>query len=192
MLWAEKLFPEMLAVLGEQGASAEYVLGRLKNMKVVMTTTYSEMGVPEIAVNFLKKAFQKHECCPEFALHGCRDMDVFRRKMLSFSRFQSEHMFGDIMESVSPECAESLKKLQQSSRLLYDKLAVGKDKAAKNERTKTVGRAFASKALKALEQCGMTQDCCCHCYNHMETWGLWPVASPSTLRVEVGGNTCAP
>ena len=192
MLWAEKLFPDMLAALAEQGASPEYVLGKLNDMKVVVTTTYSGMGVPEIACSFLKKAFQKHKCCLEFGFHGCRDMDPLCRKMLTFSRFPSEHMFGDIMDSVSPELAERLKSMQKASRLLYDKQAVGKDKAAKNELTKSIGRAFAVQALKALEQCGMTKDCCCHCYHHMEACRLWPVASPGTLHMEVGGNTCTP
>ena len=192
MLWAQKLLPRMLAAVSDCGFPLSCVLRKLNEVKVVVTTSYSGLGVPEIACSFLQNALQKQECSPEFVLHGCRDVDVLCRKMLIASRFHSEHVFGDILETVSPECVQRLQQLQGQSRFAYDTQAAGRPTARKRELAQQIGRDFAVQALRVLESSGLTRTCSCHCYNHVQTCPLWPSPSENTWHVEVGGNTCTP
>ena len=80
---------------------------------VVLTTSFSGMGTPEIAVKMISSVLQKNQiwCKDKTFVYASCDLDSNSQKVLMHhaGRSGSKHIFADVCGTVSPETVNHLK-----------------------------------------------------------------------------------
>ena len=191
MLWARNLLPGMLAAMSAQGAAVPRVLDKLQQTKLVLTSSYSGMGVAEMCVPFLQDAFQEHGIKLSFRYHASRDYDELCRKMLLHAEFERSHVFGDIFDFVTTTCSEKLFDLQKDCHERLARALSGKTGSEKRTLSVQHGRNFAVKALGVLGSSSPPHKQG-YCFRHQKVCPFWPPSSSDVWHVEIAGSTCTP
>ncbi|CAE7037690.1 unnamed protein product [Symbiodinium sp. CCMP2456] len=194
MLWARNFLPGMLAAMSAQGARVPRVLDKLQRTKLVLTSSYSGMGVAEMSVPFLQDAFQERGVKLSVRYHASRDHDELCRKMLLHAEFgssQESHVFGDIFDFVTTTCSTELLDLQQECHQRLARALSGKTGPQKRSLSVQHGRNFAVKALGVLGSASPPYQQG-HCFRHQKVCPFWPPSSSDAWHVEIAGSTCTP
>ena len=197
MAWGRKLLCSALAMLAGAGVGTKAVLQKLSSTDVVITTSYSGIGVAETSLPFLQDALAAHGCDLKYTLYGATDIDPLCRRMLleHHERSQSQHVFGDLLERVPQYAVDVLRKMQQNYRAKLDSHVAASAKCPAQEKRAAIskyGRAFVTAGLAYLEKFPLTRTSTCFCHKHSQQCLLWPSAEADCLHVEIGGNTCTP
>ena len=198
MQWASKQLTSSLAMLSGQGVMPSAVLQDLSQKTFVITTSYSGIGVPEVALQFLQDAVSQHGGSMQFSVHAATDASPLCRRVLAnhHRATRSEHLFSNLLERMPRGTLEALQGMQAKYMDKFkSEISAGKGKCSSKTKTIAVtkfGRAFVAEALKWLEQHVQSRDVMCYCYAHERMCPVWPTEGNNTLHVEVGGNTCAP
>ena len=201
MGWARKLLSSALAFISMKGADEAAVLKRIFSMKLLVTTSYSGIGVPELSLHFLQDALRAHRGGGElsFCIHSSTEIDRFCRRMLEAHHTQtgSEHLFGDLLERVTKQDVEALQELQGKYKALFNAAVRRQSETLSPTQRKTLvskyGRAFVAASLEYLSNnASLSRACECHCYKHNRCCRIWPENSQNTMHLEVAGVTCTP
>ena len=177
------------------------MLKRIFSMKLLVTTSYSGIGVPELSLHFLQDALRAHRGGGElsFCIHSSTEIDRFCRRMLEAHHTQtgSEHLFGDLLERVTKQDVEALQELQGKYKALFNAAVRRQSETLSPTQRKTLvskyGRAFVAASLEYLSNnASLSRACECHCYKHNRCCRIWPENSQNTMHLEVAGVTCIP
>ena len=197
MSWADKFLCSASALLSMQGVDIPSLREKISSKKVLVTTSYSGIGVPEIAFTFLKRAFQQHGGDLRYAFHASTDFDQLCQRVLSAHHQQSasDHLFGDLLEKIPQERLAALKEMQTRYLARFN-AGVKKNSLNRADRKALLlklGRSFVAEGLKYLsENRAFEKDCSCYCSKHLQKCRVWPDKVAGELRLEAASVTCTP
>lgn len=183
--WPEEFFARLLEHLPNR--SLESDLGQIR--KVNVSTSFSGMGTPEIAMKMISEFLQHRKiwkCCP-FNFFAACDCDSNGQKILLAEHCSgASHVFADVCSVVPPyvvdRLTEYLIKLQQTWKK-------SEDSDADRVLLENKFHKFARKILSSTQFAAQTF--CLKCNGQCDRFPS-PSAEHGTLNVEVGGSPCIP
>ena len=167
--------------------------------RVVLTTTYSGMDFPGVALSMLRHFFLECGWQLEVQCYSAADIDESCRHALLQKppeRGGPEHVFGSVLDRVPPTLRDGLllqlsqlRSLVRRSVWATDRL---KGKKAASARRKDLilklGSRFLEHAAAQVSNAEMSQ--LGWCYRHQTFCSIRPPVDENALHVEVAGTTC--
>ena len=200
--WVENTMPDGPQSFEETFGWCDYILGQLehkfkslplpcksRNLHIMLTSSYSGMGMSEIAACVLQSVMFELGYRVDLQTHSQCDND---EACLSLAR--ANHVFRDLTERVDDDLWASLCKLQEKHCQRLSETLAGTPKQAMRAATAAAGDGFLQEACllldNNLDKFRLTAEC------HECGWGAtcaWaPPQKAGSLWVEAAGNTCTP
>jgi len=167
-----------------------------KKTKVILSTSFSGMGTPEIALKMISSVLQKHNMWNKdnTLVYGACDFDCNSQKLLCHhGQCGAQHVFQDVC-GVVPE--EVVSQLQQFLKPLQESFASAPSSNQSSAR-ESLEKKFHSFAQNLLSKtvCGH-QSWCTKCEKQCQRFWANPSISQSErydhLTMEIGGSPCIP
>ena len=165
---------------------------------VVLTTSFSGMGTPEIAVKMISSVLQKNQiwCKDKTFVYASCDLDSNSQKVLMHhaGRSGSKHIFADVCGTVFPETVNHLKDFLKPLREEYIS-TMSKDQPALRP---NLERKFHVFAQELFQHVSFNQKVfCIKCGKFCQRWwsdddGGVPKDRRDHIVIEVGGSPCIP
>ena len=153
-------------------------------IRVQMTSSYSGIGVAEIAASFVQDAFKRHNMMVDLVCHSQTEKDEHCQGLLG-----ATHVFDDILARASEKLVKKLRKIQDK----YVKRAEAVQKKTSGKgKTIDHGHQFLQEACRLLEDSRDDFSSSGHC-NVCHADCQWAVTKQGAdFWMECAGNTCTP
>ena len=162
-----------------------------KEFTISLTSSYSGLGMAEIAANFVSHAFLKHGVKVHVNSYAQTEKDDACKKLLG-----ANHIFSDLLERVSPGLLKRLTAMQDRRRAKQQQNGT-EMLAASNKFLQAAVKMMNSAKQDEFLSCAKCINIACRTdaeaaedQNHTCSWR--PPRKPGQLWVETGGNTRTP
>ena len=160
-------------------ASAAQASAGTPRPRVIVTSSYSGMGMAEISSKFVANAFETHGLPFELVCHSQTEISDKCKPCL-----ESNHVFSDLQDRLPKKVMGKLASMQRKHAKAVGRTAAMTKQACSDQ--------FLAEAVKYLEKQGEVVARTMHCDKCGRACSWVPDASPGSLWVEVAGNTCTP
>ena len=179
------------AILGTKFAS----VGNSKWEKVVVTTSYSGMDFPGIALGLLKQYFAELQIDFKYELYAATDIDPACKKALLAKHVPPQHVFHSLLDRLPDAMADFLQAEAQKHRTHIsneiDRLAADLDKRATRRQLIEERSALYVRTVQLhLARVDMSQFENSWCWSCQQVCSARPKREPGCLYIEIAGSTC--
>ena len=184
---------------GFHGATVEQLVGAFLSMTVNITTNFSGMGTPEVALHMLRLwalSLGINDPCGIFIAYSASDWDDLCREMLSAygHGIGPLHLFGDLMDVLPREWVGAwtiqLKFLRQKISGMVSKVPPDRRKAMRASLVEKYGEHFLKSALSKMKSRLFDVNAMFWCFKHNRLCRRYTAALAGGLLLEIAGSPC--
>ena len=200
---AEQMVDRIIAKLAtEPGRGVRPELQKEAGLHVVVSTSYSGMGCPEMSCRFLEAALKKHGMNVHFEFFSACEVDKPCQDILMHHKDPPKHIFANLLDRLTETDLATLTRLQNKyikrlcrkapSEHMQPGRKSFKQWTGRAEHVKTLGAKFLKEAVSFLQSATFSKGAKYECVVHGAKCMAVPEVKAGSLWVEVGGNTCTP
>ena len=156
-------------------------------MKIVLTTAFSGVGMAETAVRMIREAFADIGCNMHVEFYAATEVQETCHQFLD-----STHVFGNLLHRAERRVWDSLEQAQKQFVAEATTKAQGLTGAKKAKVWQSVSDQFLEYALRFLDNNASAFKATAYCYRCKKQCRWHPAPAEDTLWLDVGGNTCTP